>query len=304
MKSTKTQSLLILRELSPSALDSTRLPRNRSRRCLTALLILPALLIGLTGHAQTNYEPYSFTTFAGLAGSGSANGSGASARFNGPQSTAVDISGNIYVADGGNNTVRKITSSGDVTTLAGQAGSAGSTDGTGSSARFNFPSGIAVDSAGDLYVADTNNHTIRKITAAGVVSTLAGNVGANGNTDGTGSAARFNGPRGVAVDSSGIVYVADTKNFAIRMITPAGVVTTLAGPSGGYFLPQGVAVDASGILYVADTDNYTIRKRTPDGTHTILAGTPGFAGTADGTGSAVRFNRPEAWHATIRGMFL
>ena len=119
-----------------------------------------------------------------------------------------------------------------ITTLAGRAGSAGSADGTGSAARFYYPRGVAVDSAGNVYVADTGNHTIRKVTPAGVVTTLAGLAGSSGSADGTGSAARFNYPPGVAVDSAGNVYVADTGNHTIRKVTPAGVVTTLAGLAG------------------------------------------------------------------------
>ena len=161
------------------------------------------------------------STVAGAAGSaGSTDGTFAAARFNGPFGVAVDGAGNVYVADRGNHTIRKITGAGAgaVSTLAGTAGSAGSVNGTGAAARFNNPSGVAVDGAGNVYVADTGNHTIRKITGAGAVSTLAGSVGSAGSTDGTGAAARFNGPFGVAVDAAGAVYVADQYNNTIRVI--------------------------------------------------------------------------------------
>src|SRR5204863_73114 len=125
---------------------------------------------------------------------------------------ATDSSGNVYVADTGNYTIRKITPAGAVTTLAGLAGNTGSDDGTGSAARFNRPYGVATDSSGNVYVVDNGNHTIRKITPAGVVTTLAGLAGNSGSADGTGSTARFNGPSGVATDSSGNVYVADILN--------------------------------------------------------------------------------------------
>ena len=245
------------------------------------------------------------TTLAGTAGQiGSADGTGSAARFNSAYGVAVDSAGNVYVADTGNDTIRKITPAGVVTTLAGTAGQFGSADGTGSAARFEFPEGVAVDSAGNVYVADTINDTIRKITPAGVVTTLADMAGQVGSADGTGSAARFDYPTGVAVDSAGNVYVADDGNDTIRKITPAGVVTTLAGMAGQvgsadgtgsaarFAYPEGVAVDSAGNVYVADTGNDTIRKITPAGVVTTLAGTPGQAGSADVTGSAARFDDP------------
>jgi secreted PhoX family phosphatase len=119
-----------------------------------------------------------------------------------------------------------------VTTLAGAAGMSGSADGTGATARFNGPSGVAVDSAGNVYVADQHNHTIRKVTADGVVTTLAGTAGMSGSADGTGAAARFNQPTGAAVDSAGNVYVADQLNSIIRKVTPTGITTTIAGTAG------------------------------------------------------------------------
>ena len=245
------------------------------------------------------------TTLAGLAGSyGSADGTGTDARFNHPYGVAVDSAGNVYVADTCNNTIRKVTPAGVVTTLAGLAGSCGSADGTGSTARFYHPCGVAVDSAGNVYVADTCNHTIRKVTPGGVVTTLAGLAGSAGSADGTGSDARFNYPSGVAVDSAGNVYVADTCNHTIRKVTPGGVVTTLAGLAGSWAAPtaraatrgsttrRGVAVDSAGNVYVADTYNHTIRKVTPAGVVTTLAGLAGSYGSADGTGTNARFNYP------------
>src|SRR6185436_18570413 len=128
---------------------------------------------------------------------------GAVARFANPYGVAVDSVGNVYVADFSNSTIRKITVTGVVTTLAGTAGVSGSTDGTGAAARFLTPYGVAVDSIGNVYVSDYYNNIIRKVTAAGVVTTLAGTAGMSGSTDGTGAAARFNSPAGVAVDSAG-----------------------------------------------------------------------------------------------------
>ena len=196
------------------------------------------------------------------------------------------------------------------TTLAGLAGSAGTNDGTGNAARFNGPSFVAVDTNGNVYVADTVNDTIRKVTPGGAVTTLAGLAGSPGSVNGTNSAARFNYPGGVAVDSNGNIYVADTGNHTIREVTPVGtnwVVTTLAGLAGSpggadgtnsaarFRYPGTVTADTNGNLFVADCYNYTIRKMTPVGTNwvvTTLAGLAGSPGSVDGTGSAARFSGP------------
>jgi sugar lactone lactonase YvrE len=209
---------------------------------------------------------------------GSNDGIGTNARFLFPKGVAVDSAGNVYVADTLNSTIRKVRANGAVTTFAGTAGVYGDKDGTGSSAQFFWPSGLAVDSATNLYVADLYNHTIRKITPARVVTTIAGRAGNSGSTDGVGSAARFNHPCGIAVDSAGIVYVADTYNNTIRKLTLVGtnwVVTTLGGMPGFYGTadgignavrfcnPNGVAVDSAGNIYVADFYFNTIRKGYP-----------------------------------------
>ncbi len=160
------------------------------------------------------------TTFAG-GSRGSTDGTGADASFNYPEEVAVDGDGNLYVAGGANHTIRKITPAGVVTTLAGAAESSGSTDGTGAEARFRTPYGVAVDGDGNVYVADMGNHTVRKVTPAGVVTTLAGAAELSGLADGTGPLARFNTPAAVAVDAVGNVYVTDRNNHAIRKVTPA-----------------------------------------------------------------------------------
>ena len=243
------------------------------------------------------------TTFAGTPGTfGSSDGTGTAALFKNPQGIAADSAGNVYVADTGNATVRKITSSGVVTTLAGSAGSPGNVDATGPTARFSSPYGIAVDGAGTVYVVDSNVNIVRKITAAGVVTTLAGTFGQIGLVDGTGAAARFAVPFDIAVDTAGNLYICDHGNHAIRKVTPAGVVTTLAGSgspgkvdgtgSAALFkFPAGISVDAAGYVYVADTDNQVIRKISPAGVVTTIAGSG--IGSADGVGTLATFNNPK-----------
>jgi sugar lactone lactonase YvrE len=263
----------------------------------------------VSAQAQSNYEPYAFTTLAGLTGaSATTDGTGSAARFESPAGVAVDSAGNVYVADNAAFNIRKITPAAVTTTLAGLANFSGSTDGTGSAARFWLPVGVAVDagSPANVYVADTNNQTIRKVTAAGVVTTVAGQVGVNGSADGTGSAAQFFDPFGVAVDAAGNVYVADFTNRTIRKITPSGAVSTLAGLAGNagsgdgtgsaarFGSPAAITVDAAGNLYVTDAFYSTIRKVTPGGVVTTLVGSPGLTGSTDGVGVNARFKNPKA----------
>jgi len=242
---------------------------------------------------------------------------------------AVDSAGSVYVADRDNHTIRKITPAGVVTTFAGFAGSAGNTDGPGGSARFNTPKGLAVDQAGYIYVADWGNNSIRKISPAGIVSTVVANLtavygptgiavdntsgyiyatsrelntvlkiapngsvtasyGSNnlngcGNVDGLNTVAQFCFPWGVAVDNEGFVYVADNGNNSIRKISPAGVVSTLAAHLSVYG-PAGTAVDSSGYVYVT-TEDGTVRKISPTGVVSLLAG-GGCSGGVDGNGGA------------------
>jgi len=249
----------------------------------------------LAGSAQFND--------VGVAIGGSADGAGSAARFNSPRGAALDKAGNLYVADAGNHTIRKLTPADIVTTVAGSPGVAGSADGTGSAAQFNTLRGLAVDPAGNIYVTDLDDATIRKVTPAGVVTTLAGLAGLSGSDDGTNSDARFYKPIGIAVDGAGNLFVADSGNQTIRKITSAGVVTTLAGLAGSTYgppdgiginarfeSPQGLAVDASGNLFVTEALG-RIRKVTPDGVVTTIAGAMAF-GSEDGIGNAARFVDP------------
>lgn len=243
------------------------------------------------------------TTLAGSVGlCGSADGIGSDASFSYPLNLAVDVAGTLWVPDFGNHTVRRITSTGIVTTFAGRPGVAGVADGVGAAAEFKFPWAVATDLAGNLYVADASR--IRAITPAGAVTTLAG--GEDGSADGVGPAAAFRGPQGLAVDLAGNVYVSDEGNNAIRKITPAGVVTTVAGlrpdqaagstdgvgPAARFNQPYGIAATPQGVCYVADTKNHVIRRIASDGTVTTLAGSPGQSGYVDGTGAMARFDGP------------
>jgi sugar lactone lactonase YvrE len=255
------------------------------------------------------------TTLAGQADiSGSADGDGTEARFNTPRSTAVDAAGNVYVADEGNHTIRRISPTGEVSTLAGLAGSSGIVDGLGAAARFKTPRGVAVDKVGNVFVADQGNATIRKITADGTVSTLAGRPGTTGLADGTGINARFTYPEGLAVDGAGNVYVGDWGNETVRKIAPDGVVSTLAGGREGsadgtgrnaqFHDPTGVAVDSAGNVFVTDTLNHTVRKITPASVVSTFVGTAGFYGSADATGAEARFYYPRAVALTPDGAVL
>lgn len=261
------------------------------------------LPIGVLG--QTNYLPYAFTTLAGsVTNTGTSDGIGTDALFNAPHGMAVDKQGNIYVTEITNNLVRKITPAGVVSTLAGQAGSSGTNDGIGSDARFNRPFSIIVDAAGIIYVSDTFNHTVRKITADGAVSTLAGLGGTSGTNDGVGSEARFNQPYGLVLDQSGNMYVVDSENFTIRKIAPGAVVTTIAGSAGHsgssdgtgsaakFRLASAIVMDSGGVLFVADEFAHTIRRVTTNGVVTTFAGTAGNHGLVDATGTAARFYNP------------
>lgn len=252
-----------------------------------------------------------------LAGSpgtqGSDDGTGTAARFRQPAGVALDGSGNLYVADAGNSLIRRVSPAGVVTTLAGSAANQGHRDGAASDAWFNAPAALALTSAGDLVVADTGNSVVRRITAGGTVSTLAGTPGVRGSADGTGSAALFNQPAGIAVDATGNIYVADTLNHLIRRVTTQGVVTTVAGIPGVsgavdgpvvdalFNQPMGLEFDGSGSLLVADAGNSVIRRITPAGQVSTVAGLPTVGGLKDGRGADAWFNQPRDLRLAANG---
>ncbi len=258
------------------------------------------------------------TTLAGDGGVGDSVGQAGTTKFNSPWGVAVDSAGNVYVADSYNGRIKKIDLAGNVTVFAGN-GKAGFADGTGGpngTAMFATPTGIAVDPAGNLLVADTSNNRIRKIDPSGNVTTVAGN-GALGFVDGTGGTngtASFTDPEGVAADTDGTLYVADTFSFSIRRIDASGNVTTFAGNgtpasidgTGGrngtaeFRLPAGIALDGRGYLYVADYYGESIRRVDPLGNVTTLAGTsaPGYV---DGPAAMAEFCQPSAVAVDVLG---
>ncbi len=240
------------------------------------------------------------TTFAGSGTMGAADGVGTEASFNLPTVVTLDSQQNIYVVDRSNNKIRKITPTGTVTTVAG-TGDFGSTDGLALEATFFYPDGAVVDSQDNLFVSDQSNHTIRKITPDGWVTTFAG-TGNYGDVDGPGATAQFYYPAGMAIDTNDILYVADYGNHKIRKITPDGIVSTLAGTgemgaangtteTAQFNGPTGVGVDSQGTVFVADYYNHSIRKITTAGQVTTLAGN-GTIGHDDGMGENARFYNP------------
>lgn len=247
------------------------------------------------------------TTLAGVAGSpGFADGASKQARFRSLSGIAVGPDDAIYVADAGNHRIRVVRGQTDsagattynVSTLAG-TGAAGYADGPAASAQFNDPQGVAVDASGVVYVADTDNHRIRRIAADGTVTTLAGD-GTPGLSNGAGAQARFNAPRGIAVDNFGNVYVADSGNSSVRRVTQAGDVTTVAGdgtvgsgdsPAARFDNLSGIACDGEHVfVYLGDTGNHRVRRLDATGAVITVAGAS--RGFADGSAGQARFAEP------------
>ncbi len=242
------------------------------------------------------------TTVAGKLSGGSADGPATAASFRSPCGVAVDSAGNIYIADSGNNLIRVITTGGTVSTLAGQAGVTGAANGPGNVASFNFPSGIAVDLSGNVYVTDWGNNLIREITPGGVVSTLAGTVSVCGSVNGMGITSTLCHPTALAIDSGDNIYFADS-NSLIREINSSAIVSTLAGSGSQGFvngpttfasfnMPSGVALDSFGNIYVGDSYNDVIRVINTSLIVSTFAGS-GLNGMANGPGSIATFNAPE-----------
>jgi sugar lactone lactonase YvrE len=264
--------------------------------CLPLLLFLAVLLTA----CNHNNRPV-VTTLAGNGVLGFANGDAKSASFSNPMGVAVDSSGNVYVADSRNNLIRKVTPDGTVSTFAG-SGKQGSADGKGVAASFFFPTALATDTEGNVYVADTHNSRIRKITPDGMVSTFAGKPTKLIND--IKDTAGMDHPSGIAVDKNGNVFVSDLNKDFIKKVTPDGKVSIIAGNGdrgkkngkGGaasFYLPVGLAVDGNDNLYVCDSYNNMIRKITPDGTVTTIAGRS-KKGSKDGKDTTASFWHPNS----------
>jgi sugar lactone lactonase YvrE len=259
-------------------------------------------------------QDYEWTTFAGSAGgAGFRDGLVASASFNAPAAVAKDAAGNLFVADSGNHLIRKITPTGEVSTFAGLGGHPGSADGDSGNSRFKNPAGIAVGADGFIYVADSENHTIRKISPAGEVTTFAGQAGTAGGTDGPANAARFSWPAGIACAADGGLFVADTNNHCIRYISAESVVSTFAGSAGQYGIADGppdqarfsspgaLAVGADGTLYIADSGSGIIRMIQPGGNVVTIAGSAYEGDNIDGIGTAARLVYPTGIVVDVTG---
>lgn len=224
------------------------------------------------------------TLFAGTVGEkGYADGAAGAAKFASPLKLDIDKDDNLYIADRDNHVIRKIAPDGTVSTLAGKAGTKGFDNGKGSAATFSTPIDVAVDDNGNVYVVESGNNCVRKITADGTVSTLAGN-GSRSHADGAGEAAAFADPSGIAVGPEGNLFVADRRNHAIRKVSPAGVVTTIAGSAGsaGYVdgpsnitkfsHPWGIYVSAEGLIYTTDAGNNRVRMMDDQGIWSTIGG--------------------------------
>ena len=240
-----------------------------------------------------------------LAGSdaGYADGIGNEAKFEMPGGLVTDEAGNTYVADTLNHRIRMVTPAGLVTTVAG-SGSAGFNDATGTAAQFNGPSGVVLDGDGNLFVADSGNHRIRKITPGGVVTTYAG-LGVPGFTEGVAGGARFHSPVALAIDAAGALYVADRDNGRIRMITPDPdrMVSTLPG-GAGLTMPHGIAVDGTGAVFFTEQARHAVQQIDASGVVSVMAGSPLVSGFADPEPVellAARFSSPNGLALDSRG---
>lgn len=272
---------------------------TKSTHSMAKIIFFISFFYVLPGFSQT------VSTLAGGNTYGYLDGIGTEALFSNPNGICADAQGNLFVADKSNNRIRKITPSGEVSTIAGST--EGYQDGVGTNAKFNFPQGICIDALGNLYVTELFNFKVRKITPDGTVSTIAGSI--QGFSDSTGTAAQFSWLGDICIDPLGNLFVADAGNNKIRKITPAGVVTTFAGTTDGYLdgtvstakfsYPNGICLDTLGNFYIVDTFNRRIRKISNTGVVTTIAGSTW--GNEDGQGATAKFNFPNGICKDVTG---
>jgi len=287
---------------------SSRLPRSHPSRIFAILGLL--ILISFGGPHSLFGAVGDITTIAGdgTAGFSGDSGPATSAQLNAPVGVAVDAAGNLFIADKENHRIRKVDTAGVITTIAGDGTAGFSGDGSAAtSAQLNRPYGVAVDAAGNLFIAELNNNRIRKVDTAGIITTVAGDgTAAYGGDNGAATAAQLFVPLGVAVDAAGNLFIAGTGSQRIRKVDTAGIITTVAGDGTAGFsgdgsaatsaqlnAPVGVAVDAAGNLFIVDKDNQRIRKVDTAGVITTIAGdgTQGSSGDG-GLATAAQLNDP------------
>jgi sugar lactone lactonase YvrE len=250
----------------------------------------------------------------GTDGFGGDGGPATGAQLDNPFGVALDASGNLYIGDTSNHRIRKVDSSGTISTVAGDGNIGfGGDGGAATGAQLDAPTGVAVDASGNLYIADTNNHRIRKVDSTAIITTVAGDGTFDfGGDGGPATSAQLRGPFGVAVDASGNLYIGDTNNNRVRKVNTSGIISTVAGDGTEGFggdggpatsaqldFPNGVAVDASGNLYIADADNIRIRKVDSSGTISTVAGDGNGGSGGDGARPAApSWLSPTGWPST------
>ena len=283
-----------------------------------AVLAFSALLAAPAA-AQTVAPRIETVVGTGMGSFSGDGGAATSATIRNPNGVALDSAGNLYIGDSSNHRIRRVDTAGNISTIAGTGTNGFSSGGgTATSAQLDFPNGLVVDSAGDLYFADENNHRIRRVDAAGNISTFAGTgaggiFGAFGGDGGPATAAAFRYPPNIALDSAGNLYIADYGNRRVRKVDAAGNISTIAGTGAAGFSgdggpataapvdgPTGVVFDSAGNLYISDTNNHRIRKVDPSGNISTIAGTgsAGFGGDG-GQATAAQINFPR--HVALDG---
>lgn len=270
---------------------------------------VPGAATAAASEAGAGQPAQVFLMAGSISGDGNTDGYMLAAHFRDPDGVAGDAYGNIFVADTGNHTIRRITPNGMVSTVAGKAGEAGSRDGEGGQARFNTPMGLRIDSAGNLFVADSGNHTIRRIAPDGMVTTMAGKAGEAGAMDGSPGVGRLQQPARFAIGPDGVLYVADAVGGAIRKVAPDGMIATLAvgapmrNPVDGSLVAKplsgicAIAADLSGNLYITNANLQMVLKISTDGQVSHVAGKtnqwdPDISEQIDGAGAQAQFARP------------